>query len=782
MNRALKKFFFSSVLAVAAVEIHTVAQASSSDWLAVDLNTRANVSFEQDPGSRSMRDRAGTFFNDDTNLSVTVTQSIRSMMDPTGQTISGAMVDSLISEEPVIAKDWLAGMPAAKIVTAQMNPEFFECGLNADESVVYCDDPSRKTVKTGTSDVAPEFMPYGRAMVAQIIPESPKSFVSETVVSKIPQKDAEKITLKPRSQGLISVDGGKIEFSAEGLSKTIVLSKEISVKEWSIFVREPSVAHWDASANTLTSKKIGKTELFVVTPGRISIIGLTVGSDSVAAREKSDAQNASGVSLSPDLASLDGLDQAASRGQIAAAFGDAGVVTDQSPADLTIEDGAARLGSDGLNSIGKIVRAKGKVSFEGLRLKFVDERSQIKGSTYPVSGVRIKIAGLDFSELTDSRGEVEVRDVPSGSRLLVEISDDRGYLMPQVVEIVADRDGVSRTITQTIRARRFSSLDFIARSGGVVQDMRRASLCGTVHQSGQTTSDVSVALDVLAHGPFYFNHLGLVDLGKTSTSGNGQFCFFNVEPGPVSVSLKKSGAKKPFSGVLGLVAGRHTEEAIDVNDVRFVSALPTAIGSANEQLGADLDRANRRDLLDQVEMFAVGAGNMMVSVERGMLTTPSRVLPLKGRVWTVSAASDFETVVQSLSTKSPTARQIATFVPNGFVSDMAVLANTTHNLDLGSVLVEHGHLSGHGDESVKLRLVDSFGRDAGDGWYFSDKPVTKAVFFNVPPGVYALIVETSDGHWISSDTAIVYSEALTFVKTGSPLERVTNNVARSFAD
>jgi hypothetical protein len=171
----------------------------------------------------------------------------------------------------------------------------------------------------------------------------------------------------------------------------------------------------------------------------------------------------------------------------------------------------------------------------------------------------------------------------------------------------------------------------------------------------------------------------------------------------------------------------------------------------------------------------------MVSVDQGLFTTPARVLPMKGRVWTVSSTQDFETVVQPISVRSPASRQVATLVPNGFISDMAVFANTTHDLSLGSVFVEHGHLTGHGSESVKFRLIDHAGRDVGDGWYFSDNPVTKAVFFNVPPGVYGLIVETADGHWISADTTVVYNESLSIVKTGSPLERLASSVQRTLS-
>jgi hypothetical protein len=311
--------------------------------------------------------------------------------------------------------------------------------------------------------------------------------------------------------------------------------------------------------------------------------------------------------------------------------------------------------------------------------------------------------------------------------------------------------------------------------------MRKSSFCGTAHHGPNSQSDVSVALDVYANGPYYFNNLGLVDLRRSGTGSNGLFCFFNVEPGPVTVSLRHGNDKHQLATLIGLIAGRHSEEAIDLSEAKHLTTTITAIPSANEQLGSDVLRANARDIIEQADLFAVGSGQLMVSVDQGLFSTPTRVLPMKGRVWTVSSTQDFETAVQPLAARSPAARQVSTMIPNGFISDMAVFANTTHDLSLGSVLVEHGHLSGHGNESVKFRLVDHSGRDVGDGWYFSDNPVTKALFFNVPPGVYGLIVETADGHWISADTTVVYSESVSFVKTGSPLERLARSVQRALA-
>jgi hypothetical protein len=762
------------VLGIFGLGCSATAFASNTHWLSFDLNTRQNISFDQDPGSRSQRDQVKDYFNDDVNLSVTVTQTIRGMIDPSLNENREPLVGRLLDEKSIGAVDWFLNIPAP-ILTVSEEKEYFECQLDAAESMVACDDSLQTSVRTGTADNAPKDLVYQRELVAQIFRQSQvdQAQVVNSDQALNDESTSTPITLIPRPEGLLSVEGGEIEFDRTGLSRQIYFDNRVTVSDWSIYVRNPSIVGWDEKDETLTSKKSGATELFVVTPGRISIIPITIG------KHKNGVKNAkeTAFQVSPGLASLDGLDRAASSSDIAASLSSAS--TDSTLTDLKIDREVAQLGDANVLATDNLIRAKAKVSFESIRIKLIDERSKLNGAQYPISGAKVKIAGTDFSEMTNSKGELDIRDVPKGSRLLLEISDDRGHIMRQLTEISADRDGFARSVAQLVRIRRFSSLDLIARSTGVVQDMNKASFCGTIHHNGVPPVNLSVALDVYAHGPFYFNHLGLVDLKRSSVGPDGQFCFFNVEPGPVTVSIDGQKGAPPSAALVGLAAGRHSEEVFDLSEARHIATTVTAVTSANEQLGSDIGRANRRDLVDQADLFAVGSGHMMVPIEKGMYTSPTRVLPLKGRVWTVSANQDFEVVVQPITAHKKLAQQMTTFVPNGFISDMAEFANTTHDLSLGSVLVEHGHLSGHGSETVKFRLVDSIGQDVGDGWYFSDSPLTKAIFFNVPPGTYALIVETTDGHLISADTTVVYNEAISIVQTGSPLERRTDSTSQA---
>ena len=776
MRKKAQNAFLRLILSAAFTLSSGNVLAETADWLAVDLNMtdRTESLFQvRQESIKSFQDR-------NVAQAASVIQNLRSIMNSSHSEDSNNFVDALVSEQKTSAEIWLKKIPRAKQSSdsESLRPvnQHVQCYMNRDESLIECNDAKKSSIHTATADRAPTDAFYGKSIVAQVALEGlasqqllqPKEIKSPMA----PSSEPEVVVLKPRHDGLVVAVGGSINFEFENESKKVSLDASLKNIGLTIFVRDTTIVDWDADAFRLIGRKSGRTEVFVVTPGRISIIEANV-KDSLSKPSPLMVQNSVATSDAPKmeipttLASLDGLDRAATAGGLAANHGGLSTLAP----DLAVTDELSKVGEPGLNAGAQFVRAKSKANFDTMRLKVIDDRSQ-QGQNYPVSGVRVKIIGTNFNELTNARGEVDVLDVPMGSRLLVDISDDRGYLMPQVSEIVADRDGASRAIPQSIVARRFASLDLAARSGGVIQDMQKSSLCGTAVRNDVAIGGVSISLDVQAVGPFYFNHLGFVDLRLGATSPNGRFCFFNVEPGPVTIGFKTNG-NDPLSVVAGFVSGRHLEEIFNLADARHVSSTISTIASANEQLGSDPVRANRYDVVDSADVYAVGSGELMIPVEDGVMTTASNVLPFKGRVWTVSASSDFETSVQGISTHAPNTKQILTLVPNGFVNDMSYFAQTIHNNDGGSVVVEHGNLGGHGDQSVKMRLIDAYGNDAGDGWYFADQPVAKAIFFNVPAGIYAVLIETQSGHWISADTVVVYSDSVSMVKTGSQVERLS---------
>ena len=151
-----------------AVFASTSASASSSDWLSIDLNTRANVLIDQGHGAVISRDLALEFFKDDLNQAVSVTQSIRGIMDPNIHESSAKLVESLMLPDAVDAGTWVAIAPAYKPLAVR-DRKYFYCHMDVAESRVVCNDPMQASIGTATSDSAPIQRDYDRALIDQMV-------------------------------------------------------------------------------------------------------------------------------------------------------------------------------------------------------------------------------------------------------------------------------------------------------------------------------------------------------------------------------------------------------------------------------------------------------------------------------------------------------------------------------------------------------------------------------------------------------------------------------------
>ena len=144
------------------------------------------------------------------------------------------------------------------------------------------------------------------------------------------------------------------------------------------------------------------------------------------------------------------------------------------------------------------------------------------------------------------------------------------------------------------------------------------------------------------------------------------------------------------------------------------------------------------------------------------------------RVFYLSQASEFEATLYSFSASRGSMshedeNHITPLFPRGFVEDMSVLAEQPFDPFSGALVIEHGEVIGQEeDEYINIRLVDSNGQNVSQAVDFSGSGKdVRRLFLNVEPGLYTVMVETADGFWLASDTAMVYSETLSYIRTGS---------------
>jgi hypothetical protein len=330
---------------------------------------------------------------------------------------------------------------------------------------------------------------------------------------------------------------------------------------------------------------------------------------------------------------------------------------------------------------------------------------------------------------------------------------------------VESKDGVTRI--RMMRSFVFEALQNIIQSA---QDMSRGSYCGIVVDVASEDAPVSgvrIALDVPHEGPFYFNRYGFPDRSQTATGVDGRFCYVNVLSGPAALTLTEVSSGTELATVtVPIHSGRHVEGEITLGKDRILQTRLLTMASASEQLSGDQPGLGRFTAVDMVDLIPLGTDTPMEQVASGVVKTSESLTTSGGRVRALVRAAEFESGLYQYSPASDTS--VTPLIPRGFVEDLALYAQVSHDSEQGAVLVAFGHPKDL-DSSVNMRLLDQYGHDIGDGWYFSDAPFTKAMFFNVPPGIYTVLVETKDRYWLAADSVYVYNETVSYVNLGSQL-------------
>jgi hypothetical protein len=358
----------------------------------------------------------------------------------------------------------------------------------------------------------------------------------------------------------------------------------------------------------------------------------------------------------------------------------------------------------------------------------------------------------------------QIREVPKNSRLLVKVTDPHGVYRPAVAEVASGRS------TQTIRLMRNFSFDGFSE---IVQSSPHAALgsvCLRIVDANTRvpSAGMQVEIDVRGEGPYYFNQYGFIDRSMTGTGTDGRVCIFNVDPGPVAISLFEgetliATVSKP------VFAGYHLEDSVSIGVDKMLRLQLASLAPAAVQLNADVETANRYLPVDFAEVTPFGHADPMVYLGPGLVESKIPVASFDGKTRFAVQAADFEPGIYSVPSNSQQT-PIIPLVPRGFIEDMAVYAQVTFEPSLGSVFVEYNHHESVQAESVKIKLVDHDNNSRGEGWYFSDLPLTKALFFNVPAGIYQVQASTADGYWLTSQVIYVYDENMSYVRLGGAIK------------
>ena len=557
-----------------------------------------------------------------------------------------------------------------------------------------------------------------------------------------------------------------------------------------IYPRDSALLHWDAHTKILTAvANHVRTEIYVARSGQLAVVPVVIGSP-VAAAAKLIASGPA-LALPPELVRLPVGDLTSAvtgpnSGHAMHAANDftgglTGGLQDSSVAGatgihLSKEAAAQQVTEAAAVQDVKLRRTALPLTRRTLRLKLIDDRTPalaLDGAkAFPVAGVQVYVAGAEFSSLSDSHGGVSLSDLPGASSLLLATNDASGIYVRTTA--VVDIPGASRSsdknsgaIVRDVVVARVFAFEAWTRMAGLVQDPGLGSLC--LDFAGKSVGAIRAQIDVKAQGPFHFNADGVLDHSAAATLDGGRVCWFNIDAGPVNISAWQA-ERQVMAAEFPVLAGRHTHERVSIlADVQGVHVQFARESSAHEQLSGEA-LAQRYMLETEQEAVLVATTQKFFETAPNIQGVGSQIFSPGSSTVVYLDSQDFEPAIYRLR-GAPSSREVAVLpaIPRGFVQDMSVYAQQSQDFTDGSVLVEFSAVQGQGSGKLDIHLVNEYGQNVTEPWVFSDAPMSKALFFNVPPGIYSAIIESQSGGWLAAETVSVYGESLSVVQLGSPL-------------
>lgn len=503
-----------------------------------------------------------------------------------------------------------------------------------------------------------------------------------------------------------------------------------------VYPRDDTIVKWDRARGSLTAVNAGATEIIFIIAGKLHILPIQTRESETRELVQEIQTPADDLQL-PEITSLDNLPSGHSM---------------HGETLTSLRRPVARKNA----KEGRFVRRKASISYRDIEIQLVDVRSG-PDTIYPIGGLQVRLTGSTLQLRTDSRGLVRAGDVPANSRIMVTFSDPQGRYVAGAQEIFV-RPDVRRYRIIALRDLALTTMNTIT---GQAQDQRLASMCGAMDVEG----DYTVEVDAPAAGVYYFNHIGLLDPRLRTTAAHTRFCVLNVDPGPLTVFVSDRDERRVGMFTVGLLAGHHTEERFTL---AANSPFRTWVAASTEIYLPAAAQIKDNSIVDFVQMRMIGEDDYLTKVEDGLLEFLSPDYH-RDRSFILAHDAEFESVLyQILPRQKPSTIPL---FPRGFVESMALLAEEVYDPAKGAVVVEHGKVTGQGENVVLLRLIDQNGVDVR-GNSFQEDEITRGVFLNLAYGVYQLIVQTREGEWLSAQTLMVYDETTSWIRTGSSMSYV----------
>ncbi len=602
-----------------------------------------------------------------------------------------------------------------------------------------------------------------------------------TFVDSAPEPQPELAQTKQTKHLVLSTDGAKLRVEPSVL-EAIAVGESIHVNlaapiNPNIFVRDSSIVSWDPKAADLIGMREGATELYIVHAGNMSIVKLQVGKAAPATLKVPENLVAI-VNAIPEKEKQ--LSSTPQQGTLKEPFRPALSIT-----------ASAQQAKDTLQKV-RDQQAyyrfdQQDVTYQNLAIQVIDERSVPEaGIVYPVQGAEVRVVGAEFSFVTDATGVVRFKDIPAGARLLVVVYDKEGRIAPTIQEVQTQK--ALREDTQRVKVLLRSSFDVYSRAFQVVQDAGLSSMCGRLAAPNGQARDFSglrIALNSEAEGAFYFNRYGPDPYGR-EMDASGQFCFFNAKPGVTEVRILE-GNEVVGAFPMTLISGTHLQDDFEVESAPMLRTHLTVTASGLDQVFQEGERASRLSPVDDAEILVVGENEPMRHIGRTILEVPAGKTAYKDRLYGLVQGAEFETTLFPYQIDDASSLPITPLVPRGFVQDVF---NELYQQDnstsfafdpsLGALLVQFGHPFTLSSRDVTIRVLNPHGQEVQTGWYFGAESgaQTKAIYFNMGPGIYTVVAEDKNGQWLDVSTMPVDYWTLSVARLGAIMHYDPSKIAQ----
>lgn len=556
----------------------------------------------------------------------------------------------------------------------------------------------------------------------------------------------------------------------------------VNLSTANVFVRDRSVVDWNEKEGLLTAHKAGLTEIYIYYANQLAILPVQVG-----------AKAETVLDMPKSLAVLDNVAQAGR--DFLASFMDEpkvsspeqSLIKSETKVDQLIASEADPEEEENKNSKAPpkisenpsfdfIEKVEASPSQQKFDIKIVDERTDEEDHrVYPVAGVEVKLVGTSTMGTSDSLGVVGDIQIPKKSRFIVAVKDPYQRYEDTTVELSSDM--VDEHNVATIRVLQKVTFDAYARIiNNEHPTVGNSSICAKVLDlKGQPLTGVSVTLDP-GNGvrPYFFNRYGIFDPTMDKTGPDGRFCYFNLEPGPFAFFFKTANGQQEAPAPMTLFASSHLEHNFKVGDIEEVNSVlavsPTAFERWNGQMSHKAFRS-----IDYATLNPLGSEDEWQQA-RDSMTMVAKQTFYDGRSYYLAKNAEFEDTLYRIDSKNSDVGLVTPLIPRGFLENISNYSNIIRDLDKGTIFIEHGKFAENedADNVLEVSLLDQNGNAVGEKVPLNGLS-SGTLFFNVPTGTYTVVVKSIDGVGLDFDTVLVYSDTLSYLRTGSQLQRIDTN-------